>query len=64
MSLSGTGSDPRRWREWARTTRSIAGQMKTDTSRRTMNTIADTYDRAAERTESRAVPRKTKPPAA
>ena len=64
MSLSGTGSDPRRWREWARTTRSIVGQMKTDTSRRTMNTIADMYDRAADRTESRAVPRKTKLPTA
>jgi hypothetical protein len=29
-----------------------------------MNTIADMYDRAAERTEGSAVPRKIKPPTA
>jgi hypothetical protein len=63
MSLSGTGSDPKRWREWARTTRSIATQMKTETSRQNLKTIADMYDRAADRIEDRDIPRKTKPSA-
>jgi hypothetical protein len=56
MSLSGTGSDPKRWREWAERTRSIAKQMQTETSRQTMNGIADIYDRVANRTESRTTP--------
>jgi hypothetical protein len=64
MSLSGTGSDPRRWREWAGRARSIAELMKTETSRQTMNEVADMYDRAADRNENRATHRKIKPPTA
>ena len=52
MSLSGIGSDPRRWREWATKARATAEQIKDETSRRSLNLIADIYDKAADRDEN------------